>query len=290
MNEEKLLTPSEASEFLGKSITTLRRWDADGTLPSLRSGALSHRRYKKRDLVHFLEKRKKTKLSQLKNTFIFDFDSTLFSQETLDEVLKSTLSNDPQKEKKTKQIEAICQKGMEGQLSLTDSLNQRLAIAKIHKNDIQKYLETAPSVAPEMQKCIEFLQKREQAIFIISGGFIEWILPLSKTTKIPKSNIFANQLIFDSAGFVTGFMTENPLSQNGGKPKLIQELKSAGMLHGDIVMIGDGSSDLEVFRQGQADLFLGFGIYQQRKIIQENTPHFFTNMTHFNKFLKTLLS
>lgn len=290
MNEEKLLTPSETSEFLGKSITTLRRWDANGILPSIRGGELSHRRYKKIDLINFLEKRKKTKLNHSQNTFIFDFDSTLFPQETLDEVLKLALENDPQKAGKAKQIEAICQKGMEGEITLTESLNQRLALARIHKKDIQKYLETAPFIDFEMQKCIDFLQQKDQKIFIISGGFIEWILPLSQILKISKSHIFANQLRFDSEGYVSGFMNENPLCQNGGKSKLIQELQSAGMLQGDIIMIGDGSSDLEVLTQGQADLFLGFGIYQKRKIIQENTSHFFINFTNFYTFLKTLLS
>ncbi len=290
MNKEKLLSPAEAAYFLGKSIITLRRWDHQGILPAIRDSGNKHRRYKKNDLIVFLKKCKKPKLNHKYNTFIFDFDSTLFPHETLDEILKLTLKNDPKKDKKIKYIEDICRKGMEGKITLSESLNQRLNFAKLHKNDIQNYLNQCPSIEIEMQKCIHDLQKKGQSVFIISGGFSEWVVSLSQSTKIPTSQIFANQFIFNKNGYVTGFMTENPLCQNGGKPKLIQALRSSGMLQGDIIMIGDGASDLEVLTQGVADLFIGFSVYAQRQLVQNGTPYFFTKINEFNQFLKKLLS
>ena len=50
---EQLLTIKEASKFLNVSKNTLRRWDKDGTFPSIRTSG-KHRRYKQEDIDAFL--------------------------------------------------------------------------------------------------------------------------------------------------------------------------------------------------------------------------------------------
>jgi len=50
MEEEELLTISEASEFLDVSIDTLRRWDKSKKLIALRKDGGTHRYYEKREL------------------------------------------------------------------------------------------------------------------------------------------------------------------------------------------------------------------------------------------------
>ena len=45
--EKALLTISEVSGILGVHKETLRRWDNDGKLKSIRFGKRGHRRYKK---------------------------------------------------------------------------------------------------------------------------------------------------------------------------------------------------------------------------------------------------
>ena len=52
MNKE-LLTISEAAEFLGISIDTLRRWDKSGKLVATRKEGGTHRYYTKNDLEVF---------------------------------------------------------------------------------------------------------------------------------------------------------------------------------------------------------------------------------------------
>ncbi len=51
--EEELLNISEAAEFLGVSLDTLRRWDKSGKLPAKRKEGGTHRHYEKSDLVVF---------------------------------------------------------------------------------------------------------------------------------------------------------------------------------------------------------------------------------------------
>ncbi len=51
----ELLTLSEACEILKVHPNTLRRWDQDGTLPAIRIGTKRVRRYKKEDIINFLQ-------------------------------------------------------------------------------------------------------------------------------------------------------------------------------------------------------------------------------------------
>lgn len=51
--EEKLLTITQASEFLGVSLDTLRRWDKSGKLVAIRKEGGVHRYYRQNDLDLF---------------------------------------------------------------------------------------------------------------------------------------------------------------------------------------------------------------------------------------------
>ena len=50
MSEDRLLPISEAAEMLGVGISTLRQWDADGMLESVRTPG-GHRRYRLSDVM-----------------------------------------------------------------------------------------------------------------------------------------------------------------------------------------------------------------------------------------------
>lgn len=53
----ELLTLNEACELLRVHPNTLRQWDAKGILPAIRLGEKRIRRYKKEDLMKFLDKK-----------------------------------------------------------------------------------------------------------------------------------------------------------------------------------------------------------------------------------------
>ncbi len=53
-NQEELLTLNEVSELLKVHPNTLRNWDTNGTLKSVRIGVKKVRRYRKTDIDHFL--------------------------------------------------------------------------------------------------------------------------------------------------------------------------------------------------------------------------------------------
>lgn len=51
--EEKLLTISQAAEYLGVALNTLRRWDKSGKLVAIRKDGGTHRYYREKDLEIF---------------------------------------------------------------------------------------------------------------------------------------------------------------------------------------------------------------------------------------------
>jgi excisionase family DNA binding protein len=51
--EEQLLTISQAAEYLGVSINTLRRWDESGKLVAIKKDGGTHRYYREKDLEIF---------------------------------------------------------------------------------------------------------------------------------------------------------------------------------------------------------------------------------------------
>ena len=55
-DEPEYLTIVQASKFLQVSLNTLRNWDKDGTLKAFRIGNRKAMRYKKEDLIKFIEK------------------------------------------------------------------------------------------------------------------------------------------------------------------------------------------------------------------------------------------
>lgn len=81
----------------------------------------------------------------------------------------------------------------------------------------------------------------------------------------------AVDLIFDESGNYVGFDGSCPTSKMGGKMKIIDADK-AELGASKIVMVGDGSSDLET--QPFVDLFIGYGGYLERAKVKAEAKHF----------------
>jgi len=53
----ELITLKEACEMLKVHPNTLRQWDKNGVLPAIRIGTKRVRRYRKEDIINFLQSR-----------------------------------------------------------------------------------------------------------------------------------------------------------------------------------------------------------------------------------------
>src|SRR3990167_9694038 len=113
--------------------------------------------------------------------FIIDFDSTFVQSEGLEELAGVALKNNPKKETIIQKIKTITNLGMEGKISYRDSLKSRLRLLegnKLHIKQVVRILKK--KVSPSIKRNIEFFKRYRNQIYIISGAFREFILPIIK--------------------------------------------------------------------------------------------------------------
>jgi D-3-phosphoglycerate dehydrogenase len=206
----------------------------------------------------------------LKQYFIIDFDSTFTQVEALDELARISLKNHPKREEIYQQIEDLTNLAMEGKLSFSESLAGRVKLLEANKSDLEKLVKhLKKKVSTSFSRNKEFFKKHADDILIVSGGFKEFITPVVSHYHIKKENIYANTFIFNEEGEIVGYDSENPLSQEGGKVKLLNALK----LEGDIYGIGDGHSDFQLKESGVIKKFFAFTENIERKAVAEKADH-----------------
>ncbi len=213
-----------------------------------------------------------------KKNFVIDFDSTFTKVEGLDELAKISLANQADADQITAQIRAITDKGMQGELSFRESLDQRLALLKANRNHITQlidFLKDKVSVSVKRNKI--FLETYADDIFIVSSGFREFIEPIVVEYGIKPENVYANEFMFDKDGNITGFDASNPLSENNGKVKLMSQLN----LKGDVYAIGDGYTDYEIKKAGFANKFYAFTENVSRENVIEKADHVTPSLDEF---------
>lgn len=143
-------------------------------------------------------------------------------------------------------------------------------------------------VSESFKRNRDFFTKYADNIYVISNGFHIFIDPVVMEFGIKSENILANRFFFDEHGNVTGFDTNNPLSDNNGKVEQLKRLN----LPGDIYVIGDGYTDYEIKAAGLANKFFAFTENVERNAVMEKADHItpsFDEFLYLNK-LNTAIS
>jgi len=206
-----------------------------------------------------------------KNTyFIIDFDSTFVTVESLEELAKITLKDKSGKEETLKEVSRITNLGMEGKISFNESLRKRLLLFQTDKNDIHKLIRLIKNhITKSVKNNRDFFKNYAEQIYVISGGFKEFITPVVKSYGITEKHVLANTFQFDNKGLVIGFDEKNPLSQDRGKIKAIEKLN----LQGKIYIIGDGFTDYQIKKNGSAEKFFAFTENIKRQVVMDKADY-----------------
>ena len=215
---------------------------------------------------------------QAQKYFIIDFDSTFTKVEAFDVLASITLKDHPEKHGKINQVVEITNRGMSGELSFRESLEQRLQIIAPEKRHLPELIkELKQLVSDSFKRNKEFFLKWAPNIYVISNGFKEFIEPVVTEYGIHAENIFANTFLFDQNGKVIGFDTNNPLSANNGKVEQIRKLN----LPGDVYVIGDGYTDYEIKHSGLANKFFAFTENVERASVTSKADHITPSLDEF---------
>ena len=221
-------------------------------------------------------------LSENNIYLIIDFDSTFVRTESLEDLIDISLAGDSRRKEVIGKIKKITDLGMEGKISFPESLGRRFDLLSANRKHVEVLAKDLKNkVSRSIEKNKDFFQKNGKNIFIISGGFRDYILPVAREFGIPDENVLANDFIFDSDGKIEGFDKDNFLAQEKGKVKQIKALN----LDGRVVVLGDGYTDYEIRKKGLAREFVAFGENVKRKKVIKKADYVVEN---FDEFLDDL--
>ena len=188
------------------------------------------------------------------NIFI-DFDSTLTKVEGLDELANIAFVGNPNRASVVAEIARLTDLGMAGEISFGESLRRRVQLLSANRSHISELAEfLTAKISDSFLRNQAFLREYQTQIYIISGGFREFILPVTNQLGILESHVFANSFVFDEQGNIIGIDKENPLANDSGKIEILKKLN----LNGEILVIGDGFTDYELRKCGLATEFYAF--------------------------------
>ncbi|XP_076091157.1 phosphoserine phosphatase-like isoform X1 [Mytilus galloprovincialis] len=198
----------------------------------------------------------------------FDVDSTVLKDEALDELAKFCGVGEL--------VIEWTNKAMGGNVSFREALNERLKIVQPTRQKVADFLsQHPPQFTPGIKELVSSLSKRGIPVYLVSGGFQSILVPVAEQLGLPVENIIANRIKFYYNGDYAGFDENQPTSSSGGKKVVVETLKNK---HGykNLVMIGDGATDMEACPP--ADGFIGFGGNIIREKVKQNAPWFVTDM------------
>lgn len=196
---------------------------------------------------------------------VFDCDSTLSSLEGIDEL--AALAG------VRAEVEALTHQAMNGDVPLEAVYGKRLELIRPGRADLaqiaREYLAT---LVPGARETIAALQARGIAVAIVSGGLRDALLPLAKVLGIDEANLFAVPLEFDGNGDYLA-LPDHPLTTAHGKADIIAAWKKQ---HGfrQVIMVGDGMSDIAARAEGAADAVIGYGGVIVREAVREKADVF----------------
>lgn len=213
---------------------------------------------------------------EFKRLVVFDCDSTLSAVEGIDELALI------RGEETFKACEQMTLDAMEGLIPLESVFAKRLDLIKPTRNEVERlglrYIET---VEPTAKVALLELKKMGWTPAILSGGFTQAIQPLADYLEVEL--VEAVSLNFNEQGDYLSFDLTAPTARSGGKPAALAKWRKDFSCK-RIVMVGDGSSDLET--QGTADLFVGFGRYVRRTKVELTAEAFILSLSDLPHLLQ----
>ncbi|MDP3765749.1 MAG: phosphoglycerate dehydrogenase [Nanoarchaeota archaeon] len=210
--------------------------------------------------------------------FVIDFDSTFTQVEALEELAAISLKGNPKKSEILDQIKHITNLGMEGKISITRSLTERIKLLNSNKKHLELLIKTLKKkITPSFLRNKHFFKFNSGNIFIISNGFKDFIFPVVKQFDISEKNIFSNEFAFDQNGNIIGFDETNMLAKENGKAELLRSLN----LKGEVYVIGDGYTDYQLKESGLVTKFFAFTENVERDIVTKKADYIVPTFDEF---------
>jgi phosphoserine phosphatase len=176
---------------------------------------------------------------------VLDVDSTLIEQEVI-ELLADCAG-------KRREVEAVTERAMSGELDFTASLKARVSLLKgLPESVIEKTL-TKCSVTKGAKELIAAVHAAGGKVGAVSGGFVQILDPLAKALNLDFSRANVLEII---DGTLTGEVIESIIDKPAKATALVEWAKASGIELANTIAIGDGANDLDMM--AIAGLSIGF--------------------------------
>ena len=195
-----------------------------------------------------MEKKKK------KGLVLFDLDSTLIEEETIDELAKLAGVEED--------VKRITKDAMNGKIDFEESLRKRVALLKGLPIDSVKGLIPKLRLTKGAKETIEELKNRGYVVGVVSGGFTIVTEKIKKDLNLDYA--YSNELVVKD-GKLTGEVRGRVMSSTA-KGDILEEIaKRENIDLKDTVVVGDGANDISMFKRA------GFGIaFCAKEILKKN--------------------
>lgn len=219
-------------------------------------------------------------MGQSMATVIFDFDSTLITCESLEEIVKIAAPD------KLQEIRKITNQGMSGEIDFLTSLKKRLSLVSLTRQDFINFGERAHQyLTPGIAELISTLQSQGVDIWVVSGAPREVILPLGKKLNIPEEHLLGISLEWTPDGHVGGVNETIPINRS--------KWEGAEVVHKrwslPRIAVGDGVTDYALLTHGLVDHFIAFTQNVRREALTGKEVLEARNLQELKRQLATIL-
>lgn len=184
---------------------------------------------------------------------VLDFDSTIVTVESLDELAAIALEGRSDRAEVLARIRSITDAGMDGSLPIDQSLSQRLALLQFDRAMVDRLIARLhAAVSPSLRAHEQELRQGADRVWVVTSGFHEWIDPVVEALGIERSHVCANRLLWSADGRSLGLDPSSMLASPRSKPRAVRALG----LVGRVIAVGDGITDWEIRDAGVADEFI----------------------------------
>ena len=172
-----------------------------------------------------------------KKLILFDLDSTLIENETIDEFAKIAGAEN--------EVKKITKEAMDGKLNFEQSLKKRVALIKgAPTNKIKEAVSTL-TLTEGAEETIKELKNRGHIVGVVSGGFTVATDKIKELLGIDYA--YSNNLI-EKDGKLTGEVN-GVMMKEDAKGKMLQKIaKKENIDLKDTVVVGDGANDISMFK------------------------------------------
>lgn len=193
----------------------------------------------------------------MKRLAVFDLDSTLIAQETIDELAAEA--------GREEECRAITVRAMEGGMNFRDALEQRVALLRGLHVDKLEVVMARVKFTPGAHRLISVLSTLGCETAVVSGGF--HFLADHVRNELGLDHSFANRLEVGDGGFLTGRTVGAIVDAEFKASTLTRLAEARGLRPEEVLAVGDGSNDIPMISRA------GLGVaFNAKPIVQSRAP------------------